>query len=206
MNWTKIKMEAKSIIRGNLWNILLPYIITVIISLGVSLVMTYIIGTRGTSEEVGGVISLIASLALYPMELGALNYVMNFVRKESYDLNILFNYYKKFFPVVGLMILISIFVGLWTLAFIIPGIVASYSYIMAPYLMVDGEEDPMECIRKSKNMMKGYKMDYFIFQLSFAGWIILSAFTFGILFVYVIPYINVSQILYYEELRKLQSL
>lgn len=205
MNWTKIKMEAKSIIRGNLWNILLPYIITVIISLGVSLVMTYIIGT-GTSEEVGGVISLIASLALYPMELGALNYVMNFVRKESYDLNILFNYYKKFFPVVGLMILISIFVGLWTLAFIIPGIVASYSYIMAPYLMVDGEEDPMECIRKSKNMMKGYKMDYFIFQLSFVGWIILSAFTFGILFVYVIPYINVSQILYYEELRKLQSL
>lgn len=206
MNWTKIKMEAKSIIRGNLWNILLPYIITVIISLGVSLVMTYIIGTRGTSEEVGGVISLIASLALYPMELGALNYIMNFVRKESYDLNILFNYYKKFFPVVGLMILISIFVGLWTLAFIIPGIVASYSYIMAPYLMVDGEEDPMECIRKSKNMMKGYKMDYFIFQLSFVGWIILSAFTFGILFVYVIPYINVSQILYYEELRKLQSL
>ena len=202
MNRAKIKMQAKEIISGNLGTILLPYIIVGLISFVVSFFLTVLLGT---SEEISILVTLVTPLILYPLELGVLKYIMKFVRKEKCDLNIIFDFYKMFLPAIGLTILITLFTSLWSLLFIIPGIIASYSYMMANYLMVDGENDPMECIKKSKAMMKGYKMDLFVFHLSFLGWILLSVLTFGLLFIYVGPYMNVAQILYYEELNKMQN-
>ena len=58
-------------------------------------------------------------------------------------------------------------------------------------------------VKKSKEMMLGYKNDYFLFMLSFTGWILFSILTLGIGLIYVIPYITVCQALYYEELKKI---
>jgi uncharacterized membrane protein len=148
-------------------------------------------------------ISFIVSAALYPMELGCMSYILNFVRDKNPDLKIIFSYYNKFFYIFALYFLISLFTTLWALLLIIPGIIAALSYSMGQYIMLDGEEDPMECIRKSKEMMNGYKWDYFKFILSFIGWYLLLIPTLGLAVIYVGPYVMISQTLYYEELKKI---
>jgi len=89
------------------------------------------------------------------------------------------------------------------LLFIVPGFVAFISYIMSPRIFVDGEKDPLACIKKSTKMMRGYKWDYFMFVFSFIGWFFLSLMTFGIALIYVIPYFLTADTLYYEELKKI---
>ena len=96
----------------------------------------------------------------------------------------------------------GLFIGVWSLLFLIAGIIAAISYTMSMLIMVDGEEDAMECLRKSKAMMKGYKWDFVVFHLSFILWHLLGMVTLGIAYIYVWPYIMVSEVLYYEELKK----
>ena len=199
MDRQKIKAEAKRIIKGNLGTILKPYGIILLIGIAVGLVT----GVLGTDTVAGSIVSYAAEIAMLPLTFGYTVYLVKFVRNENPDTNELFNYYSKIVPIFLLLFLIGIFTTLWTLLLIIPGIIAAISYQQAILIMIDGEEEPMECIRKSKKMMYGYKMDYFIFMLSFFGWMLLSIVTFGLALIYVIPYINVSEILYYEELKKI---
>lgn len=94
-----------------------------------------------------------------------------------------------------------IFVSLWTIVFIIPGIIAALSYSQTFYLMID---DPslsgMDALRKSKELMKGHKCEYFLLCLSFIGWAFLAAMTFGIGFIFLLPYMALSQAVYYNNL------
>ena len=89
---------------------------------------------------------------------------------------------------LGLNILIVIYTFLWTLLFIIPGIVKSYAYSMSFYL-VNKEPDlkSSDAIDKSKDLMKGYKMNLFLLDLSYIGWYLLSILTLGILLLWVVP-------------------
>ena len=89
------------------------------------------------------------------------------------------------------MFLQNLFLGLWTLLFIIPGIVKAYSYRMVPYILADNPEmSSTDIITKSREMMNGHKWDAFVLDLSFLGWLILTALTGGILGIfYVYPYI-----------------
>lgn len=89
---------------------------------------------------------------------------------------------------------------------IIPGIMIAFSLVMVGYLLADSKEtNPGEArniIRQSREMMNGYKMDYFIFELSFIGWYLLGAITFGIAYIYVIPYFTFANTLYYQRLKE----
>ena len=202
MNRAKIKRKARDILRGNIWNFLKPSILF-------GLVFGAIMGIFGSSmADLDGetiTISMIPSLLellAMPISFGILAYQVKLVRKEDYDLNMIFSYYRKFWPIFCLNFFISLFIGLWSLLFIVPGIIAAYRYSMAMLIMIDGEEDPIECIKKSKQMMYGYKWDYFVFQLSFILWHLLGIITFGLAYIYVIPYISASSILYYDDLKK----
>ena len=88
------------------------------------------------------------------------------------------------------MFLMDLFTALWTLLFVIPGIIKSYEYKMIPYLLAeDPEMSYQDAFAKSKEMMHGQKWNAFVLDLSFIGWHILSAFTLGILGIfYVMPY------------------
>ncbi len=206
MNRQKIKEEAKSIIKGNIWTLLLPFIIAGGLSAIVGGISGYYTGING--EEASTLVNSISSLVdilVLPLSIGATAYVMKFVRKENVDLNYMFSFYKKFWPIFVLTFFIGLFTALWTILFIIPGIIAAISYSMSEYLLIDGNEDAMECIKCSKKMMNGYKMDYFVFNLSFIGWYLLAIPTLGLILIYVLPYVKVSQVLYYEELKKVQD-
>lgn len=214
MNRAKIKKEAREMLKGNLWEILKPILIVALITFVVGMING---GTDGREFELvngtlkvtqsnpslgASLFSLVVSLAMLPIEFGLLVYIVKFVRKEPYDLKLLFSQFSKFWPIFALNFLIGLFAFLWSLLFIIPGIIAAISYSMAMLIMVDGEENAMECIRKSKAMMKGYKWDYVVFQLSFILWHLLGIITVGLAYIYVGPYLSVAEVLYYEELKK----
>lgn len=102
--------------------------------------------------------------------------------------------------VLGLMI--SIFVALWSLLLVIPGIVKTYGYAMAYYVKADHPEyDWRACMHASENMMRGHKMELFVLDLSFIGWYIVGGLCAGIGTLFVVPYHNAARTQFYENLR-----
>jgi len=88
------------------------------------------------------------------------------------------------------------------LLFFIPGIIKSYSYSMAPYILAENKGKPaLECINESKAMTNGHKMDLFVLGLSFIGWILLCLVTFGIAYIWVGPYIQSTYVNAYISLK-----
>ena len=76
----------------------------------------------------------------------------------------------------------------------------------ASYVVGDNPKlSATEVVKKSRNLTKGYKMDLFIFGLSFIGWNILASFTLGLLYIWLMPYMIVATTLLYEELKKKQA-
>jgi len=95
-----------------------------------------------------------------------------------------------------------IFTVLWTLLLIIPGIIAAISYSMTFFIMADDDSiDAMAAIDKSKAMMNGYKMKYFRMNLRFLGWSLLCFLTLGIGFLWLIPYMYVSYVKFYDDIK-----
>lgn len=97
----------------------------------------------------------------------------------------------------------SIFVILWSLLFVIPGIIKAYAYSMAYFIKADNPEyDWKMCLKASERLMSGHKWDLFILHLSFIGWQILGSLCFGIGAFWVQPYMQVSNAVFYESVKK----
>ena len=126
------------------------------------------------------------------------------IREKKVVFENLFEGFKKpnFSATIGLYVKTCIFVMLWSLLFYIPGIVAIYKYSMAPYILMDHPEmTGGEAITASKNLMQGKKWKLFCLQLSFIGWCLLGAITFGIAFIWVGPYMQAAQAAFYEDIK-----
>ena len=110
--------------------------------------------------------------------------------KNQIDLSDMFTGFTENFAQSLLVNLMSsIFVTLWSLLFVVPGIVKFYSYSMATYILQDDpNKDWDECINESKQMMKGHKWQAFCLDLSFIGWYLLGACAFGVGVLFVYPY------------------
>lgn len=99
-------------------------------------------------------------------------------------------------------LLVTTYTMLWSLLFIIPGIVKSFSYSMTFFILNDHPEmTASQAITESRRIMDGHKGELFVLGLSFIGWFILSMFTFGILLIYVIPYMQATIAAFYEKIR-----
>lgn len=102
-----------------------------------------------------------------------------------------------------LSVVSKIFIVLWTLLFIIPGIIKSYAYSQAFYIQQDQKnKDWKYCIDKSQEMMKGHKWDLFVLDLSFIGWYIVGLLCLGIGTLFVTPYHQMARANFYLELKK----
>ena len=100
------------------------------------------------------------------------------------------------------MALRSVYTFLWSLLLIGPGIIKALSYAMVPYILRDRPElSADETIGLSEQMMRGHKTELFGLYLSFAGWFILSIFTFGIGFFFLAPYVRTAVADFYEDLK-----
>ena len=196
MNRAEIKNLAKEKIKGNLLNLLWPIIVISIVGSIPSMIV-------GDSESIFAlIIILVASLATSIFSFSYVAYLLEFVRTGKSTFNTIIECVKKnWLRILLVTILVGVFTFLWSLLFIIPGIIAALSYSMATYLIVDTDLDANDAIKESKRMMKGYKWDYFVFGLSFIGWIMLVPLTFGILYIWLLPYMYVSMAIYYEKLK-----
>ena len=100
----------------------------------------------------------------------------------------------------------NIFIALWTLLFIIPGLVKLYSYALTGYIRHDRPElSYSETITESRRLMNGHKLDLFLLDLSFIGWYLLGALCCGVGTFFVIPYHQLSRALFYEAIIRSQQ-
>ena len=150
------------------------------------------------------IINLALQLVLTVVAAGFVLFLMNTVRHTGACFGNLLDGFGMFGRIILLNILEGIFITLWSMLLIIPGIIASYRYRMALYLLLDHPEmSVMQCIRESKRMMKGHKGELFVMDLSFIGWAILEFIPIVgyAVQVWTTPYISMSYVLYYEALR-----
>lgn len=98
-------------------------------------------------------------------------------------------------------ILMTLFVSLWTLLLIIPGIIAVYSYSMTFFVLADNEDcGPLEAISRSKKMMKGNKWKFFCLNWRFFWWALLANLFLGIGWLWLLPYMQTSFAQFYEDI------
>lgn len=154
-----------------------------------------------------GALSLIITIALIPISFGYIRHLIKIVNGEESGIEDFFYFYKEGLLAGTIMtsLIVGIFTFLWTLLFIVPGIIASYRYSMFMYLKNKHPElEPREIIDLSSNMMNGHKMELFILHLSFIGWAIPAALTLvGILPLSV--YAATTETLFYEKVEELYN-
>jgi uncharacterized membrane protein len=166
----------------------LIFLILAIINLGVSAI-----------PYLGSVVSLLIS---GPLALGMAIIFLKLVRGEEISVEMIFAGFKDFTRSLTAGLLIFIYVFLWSLLLIIPGIIASFSYAMTFFIMADNPNlSANEAIKASKEMMRGHKTDLFLLELSFIGWILLSVLSFGIGFLWLGSYIYTANAIFYHEIR-----
>ena len=109
---------------------------------------------------------------------------------------------KGYWHKVWGMFLMGVFILLWSMLFVIPGIIKTFSYAMTPYILEEHPElTANEAIDHSRAMMKGHKFDLFWLYLSFIGWGILCIFTLGIGTFWLYPYMQTAQASFYEDVK-----
>ncbi len=116
--------------------------------------------------------------------------------------NVFSGFTKDFVQTFLIGLMTAIFTFLWSLLFVIPGIVKSYSYSMAYYVKNDHMDwDWKACIDESRRIMDGNKWKLFCLQLSFIGWAIVCGFTFGIGYLWLMPYMEAANASFYESIK-----
>ena len=141
----------------------------------------------------------------FPLDVGYTN-AFNALYVEGDDRitgNTFRDAFGQYLKNVWAMFLMVLFVSLWSMLLLIPGIVKAYSYAMLPYILKDNPElSAMDAIRLSSKMMKGHKFDLFYLQLSFIGWAILAVLTGGIGLLWLQPYMMTTQASFYQDIKK----
>ncbi|HEY8444133.1 MAG TPA: DUF975 family protein [Clostridia bacterium] len=141
---------------------------------------------------------------LGPFIVGMLLFYLRAIRGESLSFGALIEPILKndFLRTIILYILKNLFIFLWSLLFIIPGIVKKYSYAMAEFIAIDNPSmDAETCIKESEKMMKGHKFKLFLLDLSFLGWYILGALALFIGAIFVQAYHNLAKAAFYNDLK-----
>ncbi len=135
------------------------------------------------------------------VSLGYAKFNLNLVDGQPPRFDDLFSEFHRIWPAFCLKFLMGLFVGLWSLLFVIPGILAAYSYAMAPYILAENPNmTAREAITASKEMMRGNRWRLFCLGFSFIGWAILAALTLGIGTLWLRPYEEVAQAAFYRDL------
>lgn len=167
------------------------------------------IGTLFGSMLIFGVLAAIpilgqlaALLIAGPYTIGVATFSLSLARGEDARFEQVFKGFNNFASALGLYFLMSIIVFLFMLLLIVPGVIRAIAYSMSYYIMADNPEmGAMEVLDESKRMMDGYKMKYFRLLMRYFGLAILCIFTLGIGFLWLAPYIQVTNAKFYEDLR-----
>jgi uncharacterized membrane protein len=187
----EIKEEAKKSIKGKVFSLFVANLIVLVLTAPIN-----------AWPFIGTVIAIAAMVLV----IGLNRFYLNFIDYGKTDYaDIFFPFIKDlniFLKHLGTILLRALLVFLWTLLFIVPGIIKALAYSQVTYIRAEKpEQDIMDSLKESEALMDGHKGEYFVLQLSFIGWFLLAAITFGIALIYVLPYYSVTMTNYYRRLR-----
>ncbi len=147
------------------------------------------------------ILSNIVSLLLIPMAWGVAVTFLELSRGIKVNYGNLFEGYKDFVRIFTTLLLKTVYVMLWTLLLIVPGIIKNYSYAMTEYVLADRKDlSYNQAIEESMRLMQGNKWRLFVLDLSFIGWALLCLLTMGIGFLFLVPYMHVARAHFYADL------
>ncbi len=223
----RIKSNARLFYKNNMGSSILSMLIFFGVSFGASMALYIVllisglifsipysaaVGEFGESSLIAGILVYCAlllgcaavSIALLPMTIGLFGWYRKSIYSQT-SLAEIFEPYRhgRFWGSVGTVALTQLFTFLWSLLFVIPGIIKSYSYSQTFFIKGENPNIPASrAIELSKIMMDGHKGDLFYLHLSFIGWTLLSSLTYNILgIVYVYPYFYAALTFAYEEIK-----
>ncbi len=214
-----LRQRARDTLKGHYWTAFVASLVVSVVSGGGS----GITGRISLGEEelttmlhrpgfvaglvVGLVAAMAAALALSvfvagPLEVGNRRYFTSACCRQ-YDLgNLGFGFRHNYWNVVKTQLLRTVRLWLWTLLFIIPGIVKGLAYSMVPYILADNPHmAPKRAIELSCRMTNGHKAELFGLLLSFIGWLLLGALCCGVGTLFVAPYMDSAYAEAYMQLR-----
>ena len=153
-------------------------------------------------------LSIVYGLVLCgPIIVGSSEYYLALFRRQEPRVTVLFHGFRIFGKSVAVYLLTSLFIFLWSLLLIVPGVVAAYSYGLAYFVAADNPSiGPLDAIKRSKEMMAVHKWTLACLQGRFVGWVLLTVFTCGIALLWVYPYYQTSLAGFYEDIRKRSNL
>jgi len=188
MNRAELKAKAKAQIKGNI---------------GILFVVTLIIGLVSSVALAIPAAGIVAAIIVIPaFSLSIYRIYLMIVNGKKPEVKDAFCGFDDFWSAFKVTFLVGLYTFLWALLFFIPGIVKAYSYSMALYVLAENPgKSARECIKESMEMTKGHKMELFVLDLSFIGWIILVPFTLGLLSIWLIPYMSATIANAYESLK-----
>ncbi|MBR1925467.1 MAG: DUF975 family protein [Clostridia bacterium] len=151
----------------------------------------------------GSIAFIVTIIVVGPFELSWAYTSQKVQQNQDVKVEDLFFGFKNFVQAFVLELVNSIFIFLWSLLLIVPGIIKTFSYSMSFFILNENPEISFSDARKkSIEMMDGYKWKLFCLYFSFIGWILLSILTLGILFLWISPYMQVAKAEFYENLKK----
>lgn len=209
----EIRREASLQMKGRELKVITLYFVPVIISLlitGTAAGFGWNALMRPAAD--GTQVNVIANFFNNYLTIGVAFGLLDMIRYPSYEIRPLkdaFQIFTKqyFIPILIIQLVQGLFIFLWSLLLVIPGMIKSYAYSQAFYIYKDNlERNPnryvsaVDCITESKHLMDGHKFRLFQLQLSFIGWYLLELVTFGIASIFVRPYIATAEAIFYDNL------
>lgn len=183
------KAAAKEQLKGNVWMIFLC-----------SIIVGAIIGAIEFIPIAGAIAAVVLAPVLY---MGMYYLFMDVQSGKKPEVATIFKGFSADFGRIWLLFfLMGLYTLLWSLLFFIPGIVKSYAYSMAPYILAENPDmTANEAITRSKEITMGHKGDLFVMDLSFIGWGLLITITFGLVGIYAGPYMALTKVNAYHALK-----
>jgi len=185
----EMKQKAKEQLKGNLGMIILCAVVYGAISV--------------VCGMIPGVGWIAAFVVMPPLMIGLMLILLDVVAGKKPEVGTMFTPFNTCFgSSIVANLLVGIFTALWTLLFIIPGMVKSLSYSMTFYILAENPQmTGKEAITESRRIMDGHKMELFVLELSFILWMLLGCITFGIALIYVIPYMSLTMTNFYNNIK-----
>ena len=207
--------DARASLSGNWGMAVLGYFLYTLFSAGITFfgfsaalfvgVVSGISGSNpgGAGSAINGFAQLFQGVICGPLIVGFYGFYLGIAQDDEACLERLFIGFRRFWKSFVMYLLSSLFIILWSLLLVIPGVIAMFRYSMAFFIIADDEAcGPLEAITRSKEIMKGNKWKFFCLNCRFIGWILLaSIFTLGLGYLWLIPYMHTSYAKFYEDVK-----
>jgi len=225
-----LKKNARTLIFNNIPNVIITSLLYVTLTAIIAWLVIRLSGiigldeinTRLASGEIPSasiifsdfkVISIFLAFAVFLfqplLDVGFISFCLKLKRDKGADHKDLFNGFVFFIKILTIFLITSLYILMWSLLLIIPGIVASYRYRLAYYILLDDpRKDALQCISESRLIMNGKKLDLLTIDISFLGWFVLDAlvifliplpFAVPVVSLWLSPYLGLTRAGFYDD-------